>query len=37
MNENNNYVKILVKKKIPVCFNSIVYSERPGKASLYFH
>ena len=36
MNENNNYVKILVKK-IPVCFNSIVYSERPGKASLYFH
>ena len=36
MNENNNYVKILVKK-IPVCFNSIVYSERPGEASLYFH
>ena len=37
MNKNNNCVKILVKKKIPVCLNSIVYSERPGEASLYFH
>ena len=36
MNKNNNCVKILVKK-IPECLNSIVYSERPGEASLYFH